>query len=402
MRYAVPRLIANLLNRRVRYKLSQSILLDGSYDAPVYNQWEIDHATLAAIVESSDDAIISKTLDGIIVTWNPAAFHIFGYSAEETIGRSIAMLLPPDRLNEEATILAKLRLGERVEHLETVRLTKDGREINVSITCSPIKDRGGQIIGASKIARDITQKKIVEAAMQQQQVEVKHLARQNTMGEMAAGLAHELNQPLACILNYASAALDILRNGQASTEKVAPALKEVVNETKRAGEIIRRLRDFIRKREPSIELVDLNQTIEDAVHLLEHDLRLAGISVELNLGQNLPKVNADPVQFVQVMVNLVRNARDAMLDANAPGSTLTISSAFDGKEVRVDVIDRGCGVSKENLHHLFDRFYTTKANGLGMGLAISKSIVESLGGHLSAVANCLGGGMKFCIALQLQ
>jgi PAS domain S-box-containing protein len=362
----------------------------------------MEHALLAAIVESSDDAIISKTLDGIITTWNAAAERIFGYSADEAIGQPILMLLPVERLHEEAEILSKLSLGERIEHLETVRLAKDGRQVQVSISSSPVRDASGRIAGASKIVRDISEKNQAEAAMLWQQSAMEHMARLNTMGEMAAGLAHELNQPLASILTYTGVSLDAIRTKSMSVDRIAQALQEVANETHRAGEIIRRLRDFIRKRDPKLESVDLNALVEDSVHLLEHEFRNAEIALHMKLAMDLPRIEADPVQFVQVLVNLLRNARDAMTDSGAVGDELTVSTRLDEDELVIDVVDRGCGVSEERLHRLFDRFYSTKAAGLGMGLAISRTIIDSLGGRLSGARNARGGGMTFSIRLPVE
>ena len=362
----------------------------------------IEDSMLAAIVDSSDDAILSKTLDGIITSWNAAAERIFGYEAEEAIGQHMVMLLPPDRLDEEATILAKLRRGERVDHFETVRVAKNGQRLDVSITSSPIRNSLGKIIGASKIVRDITDQKRAEAAMRWQQSAMEHLARLNTMGEMAEGLAHELNQPLASIMTYAGVSLDGVKSETISTLGIASALEGVVSESRRAGEIIRRLRDFIRKRNPSCEPVDVNTLVHDALHLLEHDFRLSEITLHLKLGSDLPRVLADPIQVVQVLVNLLRNARDAMVDPGAGGKELTVASSVSGELIQVDVIDQGCGMAPEQMDRLFDRFFSTKAAGLGMGLAISRTIVNSFGGQLHGTNNTQGGGMTFSMTLPIQ
>jgi two-component system sensor kinase FixL len=362
----------------------------------------ITDATLAAIVESSDDAIISKSLDGIIGTWNAAAQRIFGYPADEIIGKSILLLVPPDRIAEEHSILTRLAQGRRVSSLETVRRTKSGREIQVSVTSSPIRDSKGRIVGASKIARDITERKQSEAAQRDQQTLLEHLSRLNTMGEMATGLAHELNQPLASILTYAAVSLELLGSENPPLSRINSALKQVLSEARRTGDIIRRLREFVQRRAPAREPMDINEKITGAVHLLHHDLNRAEIKVRLDLNQNLPILSADPVQFVQVMVNLLRNARDAMIDANAAGKDLLIRSSADARQVLVQVIDRGCGVTEEQLKSVFDRFFSTKTAGLGMGLAISKTIVESHGGQLTGALNSNGEGMTFSIMLPVD
>jgi C4-dicarboxylate-specific signal transduction histidine kinase len=227
---------------------------------------------------------------------------------------------------------------------------------------------------------------------------MEHLARLNTMGEMAAGLAHELNQPLASILTYAGSSLNSIMSDNASFERIAPALQEVVNETRRASEIIRRLRSFIRKRDPHQEPTNVNMLILDAWHMMKHDLTHAEITPHLKLGHELPMALVDSVQIVQVLVNLIRNARDAMLEPGAKGRDLTITSSNFEDGIQVDVTDQGCGVTADQLKRLFDPFYSTKTHGLGMGLAISRSIIQSLGGRLSAKVNPKGG-MTFSIML---
>jgi PAS domain S-box-containing protein len=366
------------------------------------NHSSIENAMLAAIVECSDDAIIGKTLDGVITTWNAAAQRMFGYSAGEAIGQHMSMLLPPDRLDEEEGILTQLRKGKRVDHFETVRLSKAGKEIHVSVTSSPIRNSEGEIVGASKIARDISAQKRADAAIRWQQSAMEHMARLNTMGEMAAGLAHEINQPLSSVLTYAGVSLDMARSEQGSLKQIATALENVFSETQRAGEIIRRLRDFIHKREPSRELVNVNELIQDSVHLLQHDLRQAEITVHMKLASHLPGVSADRVQLVQVLVNLVRNARDAMIDPGATGRELIIASSAQGNELKIEVIDRGCGLTSDQMNRLFDRFFSTKATGLGMGLAISKTIIDSLDGRLTGTRNEGNAGMNFSISLPIQ
>jgi PAS domain S-box-containing protein len=363
--------------------------------------WAIDQAILAAIVESSDDAIIGKTLDGVITTWNAAAERIFEYSADEAIGQSIRILLPPDRYGEESDILDKLRRGERVDHVETVRRTKGGRILHVSLTSSPLRNAAGKIVGASKILRDITGRKETEETLRRQQQVMEHLSRLNTANEMAVSLAHELNQPLEVILNYAGGSLDMVTGKTPPIDKIASALTEVVKEINRIGEIIRRQRRFIRNGDPKRELVNVNALVSDAVCMIESDFKHAGITVQLDLAKRLPTVLVDSVQLMQVFVNLLRNARDAMVDPAAAAREMRIISSLANERLQIDFVDRGCGVAPDRLHQLFDPFVTTKPAGLGMGLAISKTIVQSFQGSLSATINPIGGGMTFGVSLPI-
>ncbi len=369
-----------------------------AFEAPAFTE-ETDHAVLAAIVECSDDAILSKTLDGTIMTWNPAAERMFGYTPLEAIGQSILMLIPEDRRGEESHIQDCLQRGERVDHLETVRLAKDGRELQVSITSSPIRNQAGAVVGASKIVRDVTETRQLEAALLSEQLAMEHLVRVHSMGELASGLAHELNQPLESILNYAGTSLQLLRSPNATREDVAPALERVIRETKRAGEIIGRIRDAVRKRVPRLIPVSVPDLVEETINLLANDLRRDGIAVHHDFPPNQAVVRADRVQLTQVLVNLVGNARDAMAGQPPSQRTLTIRSSFMDGNVVVRVIDSGSGLDSAGMSRLFTRFYSTKPEGLGMGLAISKSIISSFGGTLEAAANVGAPGMTFTIVL---
>jgi PAS domain S-box-containing protein len=359
---------------------------------------DLERAQLAAIVESSEDAIISKTLDGIIRTWNAAAEGMFGYSAAEVIGRPVTILIPPDRQNEEAEILNSLRQGEKIKCYETVRRSRDGREFDVSLSVSPVRNRAGEIVGAAKIVHDISGRKRAEAAARLQQMELEHLSRVDAMGKMAASLSHELKQPLAAILNFATAALTMIQQRNAASTDVVPAIMAIVDQSRRAGEIVGRVQAFIRKREIHREAVDLKTLVSDALGLLHSELRDGGIAVVMEIDHALPRVMADAVQVEQVLVNLIRNALDAMKSPGARGQTMRVRSHVSGRHIRTEVIDQGCGIALAGIGRMFEPFYTTKPDGLGMGLAISRSIIEESGGELSGAMNP-DGGMTFSFTL---
>ena len=200
---------------------------------------------LAAIVESSSDAIIGKDLNGIVTHWNHAAEAMFGYRAEEIVGRPIIMLFPPDRLAEEAMILERIRRGEKVEHYETVRQRKDGSTFPVSLTVSPILDESGAIVGASKILRDLSERHDREQRLREAQAELFHVQRLTELGQLVSALVHEVNQPLAAIGNYAGAGKRLLAAG--NTGATATALQKITEQTERAHQIIQRLRNFVKK-----------------------------------------------------------------------------------------------------------------------------------------------------------
>jgi len=344
---------------------------------------------LAAIVDSANDAIVSKTLDGKITSWNRAAENLFGYSAAEMIGTPIIRLFPEDRVGEEADILDRVRAGEAIEHYETIRLRKDGKPIDVSVTVSPIHDSTGTVIGASKTVRDITEKKQAEARLQTLSSELSHVARVSEMGQVSAVLAHELNQPLTAILNYTNVAKRLIDSTDpAAKAKAHEAVGKAGEQALRAGHIIRRLRDFVEKRDSTRASEDINAVTEDALAL---GLIGAGaITTTLALAPGLQPLLIDKVQIQQVLVNLLRNAVDAM--AQSERRELTVATvAVNGAWVQVSVTDTGCGVSEELAERLFRPFVTTKAGGMGIGLAISRSIIEAHGGRLTMVSNPSGG-----------
>lgn len=355
-------------------------------------------AFLAAIVESANDAIISKTLDGRITTWNKAAERIFGYAAEEMIGTPVTRLFPEDLIGEEQEILRKIRMGSAIEHYETVRIRKDGTPIDVSVTVSPIRDSAGTVIGASKTIRDITERKLIQARLQSLSSELSHVARVTEMGQVSAAIAHELNQPLTAVLNYTNVAKRLIASTDESAKpKAYEAISKAGDQAVRAGQIIRRLRDFVEKRESARSLENINEITDDALALGMIGTKSADVKLTVALSERLPPVLVDRVQIQQVLVNLLRNAVEAM--AHSPERQLTVSTALTSEAtVLVSVADSGIGISEELADRLFKPFVTTKPGGMGIGLAISRSIIESHGGRLSLTPNP-GGGTVFQFTL---
>ena len=613
-------------------------------------------AVLAAIVEHSTDAIVGKSLDGTITSWNRAAHRMFGYAADEAIGRNVVMLLPADRPHEERDIMARIHAGQGIEHFESRRVARDGEVIDVSLTISPIRDPVGRVVGASKIARNITARlaadravrtsygllramvegiddpiylkgrdgryllgnaalgramgrplsavigetadhvfgpdratamresdrqvidggatltyeeaiavhdgprhylttkapyrdadgqvvgilgisrdvtplKSAERALREserhlrgvldgllvyvavlrpggqlagmnramrvalvahgvdvdaidgqpvldvpmpgvsvqildrlraavgraaageearldaapladgdagvvldltfspmrgedgrvshlvvsavdvtdreraarqardRQAALAHLERVRTMGHMAAGLAHELTQPFGAIRNYAAACRRLLAGGRMPAERLGQVLGDIGAEAARAGAIVQRLRGFVQKQQLQEAAVAINDVVADAVRLFEFDLRQAGVETRVELAEGLPPVRADAVQVGQVLVNLIRNALDATSKLGPDRRLVVVRTAAVDHQVRVSVRDQGCGIPAKELGRVFDAFFTTKPDGLGIGLALCRTIVEEHGGQLSAEANP-GGGMTFAFTLR--
>lgn len=473
---------------------------------------------LAAIVNSSDDAIIGKTLEGIVTDWNSGAETIFGFTAQEMIGAPFATIVPGDRRQETAGMLARIRKGERVEHFETVRRRKDGRLIDVSVTMSPVWD-GDRLIGASKVARDITDSKRAQAALfereahlqsvldtvpdamividtngiiqsfsataerlfghtaqeavgrnvsilmpepychqhdshlqrymatgeqriigigrlvvgqrkdgstfpmelavgemrsgdrrfftgfardlterqktqqrlQELQAELIHMSRFTALGEMASTLAHELNQPLTAAASYLKGTQRLLAGGRAQDlPAVIGAIDSAAEQTLRAGQIIRRLREFVARGESDQHVEDLRKLMEEASALALVGLKETGVRVTFHFDPSVQQVLADKVQIQQVLLNLIRNAIEAMQDTVRRELTI-VTLRQDNETVRIDVMDTGTGIAPEIEAQLFQPFITSKHNGMGVGLSISRTIAEAHGGRLWADRNPEGG-----------
>jgi len=488
---------------------------------------QIANARLAAIVASSDDAIIGKTLDGIITDWNRAAARIFGYDAAEAVGRPMTMLLPPGLEEEEAGILTRIRAGERVDRFETRRRRKDGVIIDVSVTVSPVWDENGELIGASKVARDITASRAAQAALvereahlqsvldtvpdamividtrgimqsfsataeklfgyaaaeavgknvsilmpepygsqhdaflarymatgerriigigrlvvgqrkdgstfpmelavgemrsgdrrfftgfvrdlterqqtqqrlQDLQAELIFMSRYTALGEMASTLAHELNQPLTAAASYLNGARRLLDGGRPDDlPMVRGAVDSAAEQALRAGQIIKRLREFVSKGESERQPENLQKLIEEASALALVGIRETGVHVSFTFDPGAEMVLVDKIQIQQVILNLMRNAIEALQETERRELRISVGPG-EGDMVMVTVADSGPGIAPEIAGKLFQPFMTTKRHGMGVGLSISRTIVEAHGGRLWAEANP-GGGTVFRLTLR--
>jgi two-component system cell cycle sensor histidine kinase/response regulator CckA len=359
---------------------------------------------LAAIVESSDDAIFSKTFDGIVTSWNESAERMYGYTAAEAIGQHLSFIIPPERAQELAGILHNLECGARIKHLETVRIRKDGSIIDVSVSISPIIGTKGRILGASTIARDITQRKRAEAAMRAKKEELLAMTQQlwqssklATMGELAAGIAHELNNPLATVSLRTESLL-----GQCSNDDPKrSALKIIEQEVKRMANLVGNLLQFSRRNHPQITTIDVYKEIENTLDFIEHYLRSRQIKLVREFADTLPTLHADPQQLRQVFLNLLTNASDAMTQ----GGTLTLRVAAGRTEQGASAIvfefaDTGTGIKPEDLLKVWETFFTTKdeGKGTGLGLAICRRIIEEHKGTINLESE-LGRGTIVRITL---
>jgi len=349
------------------------------------------HSPLAAIVESSDDAIIGKTLDGVITSWNAAATAMYGYAPEEMIGHNIAELIPPDHAGELSTILDRLARGERVHHFETRRVRKDGTVLDVSVSVSPVLDSAGRVTGAASVARDISGRIRVDAEQRVLQARLRHSERLETVGQLAGGLAHEFNNLLGVIVGYAG----ILAEEIGDRPELRADLQPIMDAAERAGRLTRQLLIFSRRDTPQLQEFSLNEVVAGVRELLVGSLG-SGIVLEVELEAALPRVRADRGHVEQVLMNLAVNARDAMPE----GGTLRITTgsavlddaycaehrdARPGQFVELTVRDTGTGMSAEIAARAFEPFFTTKppGRGTGLGLATVHGVMARAGGSVS-------------------
>lgn len=345
----------------------------------------------ALLVENSIDPIITFLMDGQVKSWNRAAQEMFGYDKTEIVDHHVDMILPPDLKEEQDALWARLRAGEKIHDFETLRRAKDGTDVTVALTLSPIRDERHDIIGASQVVRDITEQKRTQKKMLGMQEELIHLSRWNTMGMLASTIAHELSQPLTAAMNYIRAAhrtvgaLDL-----PEAVRARDFLDKAANETKMAGGIMRTLREFIEKRKTNREIDDLNTIVEETVVLGMAGSAEVKAMLRKKLTPGLPAIRVDRIQIQQVVLNLVRNAVDAMADSAR--RELVVATGLDEPGfVCVTVSDTGPGIAPDVMAKLFQPFVTTKENGMGVGLTICQSIVEAHEGKIWGDTNGEGG-----------
>jgi PAS domain S-box-containing protein len=330
---------------------------------------------LKSIVQSSEDAIITKDLNGIITSWNPAAERIFGYTPEEIVGKSVLMLIPPSLYDEEPVILTKLRAGERIDHFETVRVTKDGKQLNVSLTISPLKDASGKIVGASKILRDIGERKQMENSL----LLAEKIA---AVGRMAAAVAHEINNPLESVLNL----IYLARTNASDADQVVDYLNLAEKELLRVSHIARQTLGYYREHSAAIP-VTLSDLILDTLKVYESRLTAAGIEVRTEFSSN-SQIVVRKGEMIQVISNFITNAIYAM----PSGGTLTASvqDAVDsGREgLLLTVADTGEGIPPENLKKIFEPFFSTRSSiGTGIGLWVATEFIKGHKGTIEVQSN---------------
>lgn len=384
--------------------------------------------TLEALLSAAVDGIITIDPAGMITSFNPAAEKIFGYDAQTMMGQNIKALMPPEYAEHHDGYLSRYAQTRRPSIIGIGRsvagLRADGSVFPMELSVGEIIT-GQQSVGFIGIVRDISARVQAEADARENREQLAHVTRLNSMGEMAAGIAHEVNQPLTAIASYAQACQHLLSQPEANLEKVGQVLAKIDQQALRASQVIERLRSFVKKRSGEFASAKLVDLIQDTLALAKTDTRLLDYPVHVAIAPDLPDVLADAVQVQQVLLNLVRNGVDAMSNTDgvsgseaepeaqaSPQSVEVVTAAhqekrltiearqFDAHHVEVIVQDEGPGLSEAARDKLFHPFYTTKAAGMGIGLCVSRSIIRAHGGDLwySPVTDGQGAAFHFTLA----
>ena len=350
---------------------------------------------LAAIVESSDDAIASKDLNGFVTSWNRSAEKLFGYKAEEIVGKHITLIIPPELHHDEDMILSKIRRGEKIHHFETIRLHKNGERVEVSLTISPIKDDDGRVIGAAKIVRNITETNKIERALR---VTEKLAAA----GRMAATVAHEINNPLEAVTNL----VYLAKRDLSSNDRVAGYLELASRELDRVAHITRQTLGFYRDTSSPVRF-NVAEMLDDLLLLYEKRFESRGIKLQKQYGNDL-EITALAGEIRQAFSNVITNAIDAMPEGGTLALRATKSHDWSSSHlhgVRITFLDTGTGIEVKHRKNIFQPFFTTKIDvGTGLGLWITRGILEKHRGsiRMKSITGQNGHGTAFSIFLPTE
>jgi len=365
----------------------------------------VAESRFTALLDAAVDAIILIDDRGRITRFNRAAERLFGYTQMEVLAKNVSVLMPEPYRGEHDGYMARYAsTGERRiigigREVEARR--KDGTTFPIELSVGEFRTTG-ELMPAGQhgfvgIIRDLTERKAQTREAEELRARLTHVGRLGTLGEMVSGIAHEVNQPLTAISNYASACRRMVLAGAIEGQELAATLDKIAAQAERAGQVIRGLRALVRRRDEQREPLDVNRLIREVIKLVEFEVRQAGYRIDLDLAEPLPEVSGDAVQVQQVILNLIRNALDAMLE-KARGDAILIETGLLDGHVEIRVTDSGPGLPAQAQQRLFEPFFTTKPHGIGLGLSICKSIVNAHRGELTG-ETAPAGGARFRVRL---
>jgi PAS domain S-box-containing protein len=383
-RYLAERRRTESQVRRLNAELEQRVLTRTA-------QLKQSEQQLQGILDNATAVVYVKDIQGRYLLINSRFESLFAVTKDNVLQRTDHDIFPDDmadafRANDKAVLEANAPL-----EFDEVAPHPDGPHTYISIKF-PLYDATETPYAVCGISTDITARRRAEEQVRRHEATLAHVLRVNSMGEMAAGLAHEINQPLAAIANYTNASLRRLASGTAQSAELVQMMQKTVGAALRAGEIVRHLRDFVAKREPQCELADLNDVVRGVAQLMEAEVRRCAVALRLDLASELPTAQVDRIQIEQVLVNLMRNGLEAISGATTNHGMLSVGTSLASHgAIEVTVTDTGSGLLAADTEKVFEPFFTTKTHSLGMGLTISRTIVEAHGGRLWAVGNPAGG-----------
>jgi two-component system sensor kinase FixL len=353
-----------------------------------------DETQLTALMDAMVEAFIIIDERGVIERYNKAAQEMFGWSVAEAVGQNVTLLMPPaDRGAHDKYLKNYQRTGKKKiigTGREVIARRKDGSSFSVDLAVGEVRMRNA--VRYISLIRDITERKLAAEHAARRQDEMIRTSRLTTMGEMAAAMAHELNQPLTAISNYANACGRMMDKGKLDTGEIRSTMRLIDDQAHRAGEVIKRLRNFVKYDRTTRETVHLDALVDEIISLAVLDAKANDIVFEFSIPNDLPELVVDQIQIQQVILNLLRNGVDAMVSNDDGHRHLLLTAKQTGPEdIRVEVIDEGHGVPDDVRDSLFNAFFTTKDTGMGMGLAICRTIIQAHGGKLDFMNNDNGG-----------
>jgi PAS domain S-box-containing protein len=356
----------------------------------------------ADLLELAHDAIIVRDLDDRITYWNWGAEQVYGWSREQALGETVPNLLQSIYPSSIESIKEEIvRVGSWEGELTQTR--QDGETVIISSRWALQRDEHGLPAAVLQINTDITERKRAEENLRSMHAQLAHLARVTTMGELAASIAHEINQPLAAVVTNGNACLRWMALAEPDLDEARAAVTAIIKEGKRASDIIARIRALMKKSPPQMTQLEIDELIGDVLALTAHEFQRNRIVLRTDLKEGLPTVVGDRVQLQQVVLNLVMNAVESTSTAEESPREVCVAAWNDANEVAIAIRDSGVGIDPKNLDHLFNPFFTTKAHGMGMGLTISRSTIEAHGGRLWATSNPVRGAtFQFTLPAQVS